>query len=410
MNSRLFLPVVGVVALSGLSVALAPRLDAQAPNVLASQTDARAALKRAEADLKLAGKRAAELEKEAEDASLAAVKAANESAALAARIQQAEAGITAAEARLALIQDSQAALDLDLAERREPLMRLTGALQRLARRPLALSALKPGTLTETVYVRAMLATAVPEVERRTQGLRAELAESRRMAEAAQTALSDLKETEATLGTRRAELAAFAANQRSASRNAAVAARRETERAFALAEEARDLDGLVGELDRAGRLRQSLAALPGPILRPPRPGASQVMDEGARGKGSVAGAAPSDYRLPVAGGTVSGFGGSAADGLRSQGITLAPRAGAVVVSPGEGRIAFAGPYRGYGRIVIVEHDNGWTSLVTGLARSDVTVGQDVVGGTPLGVAPSRAPRITLELRHEGKPVNPLRFVG
>ena len=76
--------------------------------------------------------------------------------------------------------------------------------------------------------------------------------------------------------------------------------------------------------------------------------------------------PSPYLLPVAGRTVSGF-GAVEDVGTSNGITLAPRPGAQVVAPAAGRVAFAGPYRGYGRIVIIEHDGGWTSLVTGLAR-------------------------------------------
>ena len=94
---------------------------------------------------------------------------------------------------------------------------------------------------------------------------------------------------------------------------------------------------------------------------------------------------------------------------SSGLTFAPRPGAQVVAPAAGRVAFAGSYRGYGRIVIIAHANGWTSLVTGLARTDVTVGQQLVAGSPLGNAAQARPEITVELRRNGEPVNPLRFV-
>ena len=113
-------------------------------------------------------------------------------------------------------------------------------------------------------------------------------------------------------------------------------------------------------------------------------------------------------LPVSGRTLTGFGAPQASGL-SRGLTLAPIGGAQVVAPAAGRIAFAGPYRGYGSIVIVEHGSGWTSLVTGLARSDVTVGESVRIGAPLGVAAPTDPSVTVELRREGEPVNPLRHL-
>ena len=70
------------------------------------------------------------------------------------------------------------------------------------------------------------------------------------------------------------------------------------------------------------------------------------------------------------------------------------------------MAYAGPYRGFGQIVILEHTGGWTSLVTGLARSDVAVGEELLGGAPIGVAGPGRPTITLELRRGGQPVNPL----
>jgi len=107
--------------------------------------------------------------------------------------------------------------------------------------------------------------------------------------------------------------------------------------------------------------------------------------------------------------VTGFGARQGSST-STGLTLAPRPGAQVVAPAAGRVAFAGPYRGYGRIVIIEHPGGWTSLVTGLARTTVAVGETLVAGAPLGIAAQSNPQVTLELRSAGEPVNPLRFVG
>ena len=99
----------------------------------------------------------------------------------------------------------------------------------------------------------------------------------------------------------------------------------------------------------------------------------------------------------------------AGGARGEGLSLIPRAGAQVVAPGAGRVVFAGAYRGYGRIVIVEHANGWTSLVTGLGDLRARVGQDVVAGSPLGSAEARDPTVTVELRRGGEPVNPLVYI-
>ena len=61
---------------------------------------------------------------------------------------------------------------------------------------------------------------------------------------------------------------------------------------------------------------------------------------------------------------------------------------------------------FGRIVIIEHANGWTTLVTGLEILDVAVGQNVTAGSPLGLAPAQRGEVTLELRQGGEPVNPL----
>ena len=119
---------------------------------------------------------------------------------------------------------------------------------------------------------------------------------------------------------------------------------------------------------------------------------------------------SGYLLPVAGRLVSGFGAQQPGGALVRGIALSTRGGALLVAPAPGRVAFAGPYRGYGNIVIIEHAGGWTSLVTGIARVDTSVGAQLLGGSPLGIAGPGQPIVTIELRRDGVPVNPLEFVG
>jgi septal ring factor EnvC (AmiA/AmiB activator) len=221
----------------------------------------------------------------------------------------------------------------------------------------------------------------------------------------QASLSALREQQSELDRRRQSLAALETRQRLALRTASGGADSEAERALALAEQARDLDALTGELSRAGALRTQLMQLPGPVLRPADPGAAQGLVDDAAPAAPVSAAAPA-FILPVQGRLIAGFGGMVPGMPASRGIMLGASGGAQAIAPGAGRIAFAGPYRGYGTIVIIDHGNGWTSLVTGLAQLDVRVGQDVLAGSPIGAAGPVRPVISLEIRHQGQPVNPL----
>ena len=401
---------VGFTVLSGpitAQTALGSGLDSR----FANAPEAQRALERAERRAAQAQQRAASFDARAASASQASAKAQAEAAALAARVQQAEARIGVAEAELALVQSERRALDLRLAEQREPIVRLTGALQMLVRRPLSLSVLAPGSLRDTVYLGAVLDSTVPLVREGTAELRAELDRSLALQNEARTALAERRRAERGLAERRSELIAMAQRERLAARRARGAADREELRALALGEQARDLDGLVERLDEIGTLRDRLAALPGPILRPADPGArSSPAIEDAPSPTPSATAPPSDYRLPTDGRLTAAFGSVSADGARATGLSLVPRPGAQVVAPGTGRVVFAGPYRGFGRIVIIQHPNDWTSLVTGLGDLVTRVGQDVVAGSPLGLADMDDPTVTLELRRGGDPVNPLDHIG
>lgn len=408
MRHTSVLPLVAAALAFGAVVAVSGA-GAQRATALEGPAETRAALRSALAARRAAEARSTKLEREADGALDAVERTAREAAAVAARIQQAEAGVAAAEARIALTARERAVLREELGREQQPVMHLTAALQQFSRRPVALSVLRAGSVEDVVHLRALLDSAIPQIRARTAGLRAQLARSRELHEDSLAATKFLRGEETRLAERRRELAALEARQREASREARGLAAREAERALALAEEARDLDALVTELDRAGVLRTRLAALPGPLLRPARPEDARATPSSLPAPAASATAPPAPYLLPVDGRMVTGFGAGQGSSA-STGLTLAPRPGAQVVAPAAGRVAFAGPYRGYGRIVIIEHAGGWTSLVTGLARTDVAVGETLLGGAPLGIAAQANPAVSLELRSGGEPVNPLRFVG
>lgn len=409
MNVRLVLRLLPVAAMAGLALGLGAAIaqDRQQAPIYETVGETQRALAEAQVQGDVARRRAEALEATAKTAAATADRTADAIAALAARIQQSEADIAANAARVALIERQQAQMRAQLAARQRPLVQLTAALQRLSRRPPVLALLRPGSLSEAVYLRAVLETMLPEIARRTAGVRAEIARGRQLQLRVEQANARLRDGEVQLNQRRRDLASLEVRQRLTSHEASGVADREAERALALAEQARDLSGLIAELDKAGSLRGQLAALPGPVLRPAQPQAAQVA--ALNPPPPPMNSAPARYLLPVAGRVIAGFGEMQPGRPRSRGVSVAARGFAQVVAPGAGRIVFAGPYRGYGNIVIIEHGGGWTSLVTGLAQLDARIGQQLVAGSPLGQVGAGRPVLTVELRHAGEPVNPLDFL-
>jgi septal ring factor EnvC (AmiA/AmiB activator) len=390
--------------LAGAGLLAQDRLD-PALRVSGDPDQARAALDRAVREGKRAQYRAEQLEEDARRATERAERTASEAAAVAARVQETEARIQAREAQLRLMGQQRLRLDARLAKRQEPVIRLSAALQRLSRRPPILGLLRPGSVRDAVYLRALLDTLIPQVEAQTAALREELAKVRDLAEQQAVAAASLKREQGRLLERQRRLAAIETQQRLDSRRVAGIASRENERALALAERARDLEDLVKVVGQQGRLRAQLSALPGPVLRPLRPQDSRVA-------ATIAAPSPrglESYILPVVGQLVTGFAEPTQAGRPSNGIVLAARGGAQVVAPANGQVAFAGPYRGFGRIVIIEHAGDWTTLVTGLARLDVEAGERLVAGSPLGVVEPASGQVRLELRRGGEPVNPLLYM-
>lgn len=364
------------------SMADAQQLREQQTRLKAAKTASNAAQARAQA-----------LEAAAANERDQALQARAQEAAAAERIKAAEADIIAAEARIAIVDRLLAAQRSQVAERQGPVVRLIAALQSMARRPAVLGLIQPGSTEDMVHVRAVLGTTMPVVERRTAEVRAELARVQQLRANAGTAVRALRESRARLEDERIGLVRLEAEHRARSQELGRSALVESDRALALGERAREIVDQMESQGEADQIQGELLALPGPLPRPDAEAAPAAAKHVAA------------YRLPVTGQLVTGLGELSTTGVRARGLTLATVPNARAIAPAAGRIVYAGPFRGYRGVIIIDHGNGWTSLVAGLGGLAVRVGDRVSQGQLVGRAPGGGdPRITIELRRRGQPMD------
>lgn len=405
------LVIAAFAAIAGGALALA-QSDVFDPAAIAARE--RQQLLTAKAQSAAALRRSAVLEAQASAARDEADRLKKRSAALAARIQSAEADIDAAEARVALVSRRLADQQTRLAEQQQPLLALTASLQQLSRRPPVSVLAQPGSLRDMVHARAVLDAVMPVIQERTAGVRQELARLRTTQQQQRVALQALSASKAQLAERRDALTRLENEGRLRSRDLMSSAQLEADRALGLGEKARDIVDLMDALEADAAVRGELADLSGPLPRPADPAdpasaapqAAPVAPAASRDADLGAGA----YRLPVVGRIVAGLGEVNDSGVRSRGITVATQPGGQVVAPAAGRVSFAGDYRGYGKIVIIDHGGGWTSLITGMIALSVSVGDTLDAGAPVGRAGSDDSRITVELRRAGRPVDLVAMLG
>lgn len=352
--------------------------------------------------------RSTRLEAQAAAASSEADRLKKRSAALAARIQSAEADISAGEARVALVSRRLADQRARLAQQQQPLLELAASLQQLSRQPPVSVLAQPGSLTDMVHARAVIDAAMPVIERRTAGARSELAKLQTVRQQQAVALKALSASKTQLARRRDALTRLENEGRLRSRELMSSAQLEADRALGLGEKARDIVDLMDSLEADGAVRAELAQLAGPLPRPRNPEGN--ITNTAAPAAAEAELTQGAYRLPVVGRIVAGLGEVNESGVRSRGVTIAARAGGQVVAPAPGRVSFAGDYRGYGKIVIIDHGGGWISLLTGMIALSVGVGDTLDAGAPVGRAGSDDSRITVELRRGGRPVDIVAMIG
>lgn len=344
----------------------------------------------------LAERRSELLRQEASNAESTADRLVAQRALLSAEIDAAEAQIEAATGRVAIIARRQQVQRAQLGIESEPVLRLNAALQQMTGRPAVLMMMQPGQREDYVHVRAVMATVQPQIIRRTSALRQHIAEQSELRAQEYRALKSLGDARSRLKSAQTALAALQGDARgkagALSANAAIA----FEQAIAQGERARDIVGRMDIQRLSAEKASELAALDGPMLRP--------------GRATKAAAAGNAYILPARGKLLSGFHELNATGYRERGVRIALANDLRVVAPAAGTVSFAGRYRSYGQIVIIEHGNGWNSLMTNLGSTQVKKGQGVKQGAVLGLAKSDAPEIGIELRKNGRVMDIATILG
>ena len=117
--------------------------------------------------------------------------------------------------------------------------------------------------------------------------------------------------------------------------------------------------------------------------------------------------------PVSGRLVAAFGDKSALGLISDGWSIRTRGAALVTAPADGIVKFADSFKGYSRVLILSHKNGYNSVMAGLSETNVILGQEVLAGEPVGRMPDgdkngNRPEMYLEVRRGKGAVDPARL--
>ena len=359
----------------------------------------------------------------------------------ASRARHHEADMSDIERQLAVLAADEEAKLRDLKQRRKELGGTLAALQRIALRPQAALLVTPADPNDIVRSGLLLRTAVPRIERRAHELRQQvealtkvrtrIAARRQDLDAAGEALSQERFRLTSLTDRKSSLL----QQTRESRDAALA------RIEQMTQEAQSLEELLAKLaaerierhrvalerERQARERAEQLARATPT---PRPGqATPQSPEPSTAPNALAGAPPGTPSIkaarggltpPAAGSIVIAYDARNDFGGKSHGITYQTRPGSLVVAPWDGQIAFAGPFRTFGRILIIDHGEGYHSLLAGMGRIDAPVGQWLLAGEPVGITggengatadkTTTQSRLYVELRRDGQPINPLPWLA
>ena len=418
MNLR-FTTVVAAALLIG-----APAAFAAEDNAVAIIRDARQAeLDAVTRDIDLTRERQAELKREIDDLEKDRLTL-NQSLIDASReVQKLEGGIDRSERRWAALLISEDKLRLSLAGRRAVLSEVLAALQRMGHRPPPAILVRAEDALASVRSAILLGAVVPELRGVADALAADLRQLVSLRTAQERERDRLRADATALIEGRARIALLLEEKRRRRAASLEALTNEERRAAALAEQATSLRDLIARMESE---IASAAAASAEAQRAAAVVRGQGRGRPARSLGSADRLAPTiafaDAKgllpLPVNGRLTQTFGREDDLGARSEGNTIATRPSAQVSSPTDGWVVYAGPFRSYGQLLIINAGDGYHVLLAGMERIDVQLGQFVLAGEPVAAMASQRlasigaadvgasrPVLYIEFRKDGTSIDP-----
>ena len=340
----------------------------------------------------------------------AAVKARDEISArlvdITGKIQSSEAAIAASQDDLDKLASEQVTIEASLGEKQEVLSQLLAGLQRLDQDPPPALVVEPGDVLSALRGAMVFGAVVPDLRDQAAALSAGLARLDQLKAGIANRRGELRQQISALATERADLANLIDEKKQMVDTGNTELGAERKRAMDLASKATSLKQLMADLARAradAEAQRARQAAADQALRKQRQAALErprLAFADARGKLS----------LPATGQILKRFGDDDGLGGTLQGTVVATAQHAQIVAPSDGRIEFAGPFRSYGQVVILNPGGGYHILLAGMGHITTQTGEFLRAGEPVGEMGNGPSSVTLlgDVMRDQRPVLYIEF--
>jgi septal ring factor EnvC (AmiA/AmiB activator) len=340
---------------------------------------------------------------------------------IAARVRGVESRIGDAEARLRPLDARELEIRSSLDLRRSEIVEVLAALQRAGRRAPPALLVRPEDALQSLRTAMLLGAVVPEMRAQADRLVADLSELIGLRKTIAAERDQLAVDRDGLKTDQVQLASLVEERQRKQSAVEKDLEAESARALALARQADDLQSLIGKMEqdlKSAAKAAATASLQGsPGRLDGKPDLKTLRDPARLSPAIAFASARGLFALPVNGVKIREFGGSDGAGGIQKGISLATRPGAQVTTPCDGWVVYAGPFRSYGQLLILNAGGGYHVLIAGMERISVNIGQFVLTGEPVATmgttsqvasilaANASQPVLYIEFRKDGTPIDP-----
>jgi len=341
---------------------------------------------------------------------------------IAARVRGIETRMGEAEARLRPLDAREIEIRGSLDSRRSEIAEVLSALQRAGRRAPPALLVRPEDALKSLRTAMLLGSVVPEMRARAEKLVGDLSELVNLRKAIATERDQLALDRDKIREDQIRLASLVDERQKKQSAAEKDMEAEAARAVTLSRQADSLQGLIAKMEqdvKSAAKAAATASLQGTpaALSNGKPNLGALKDPGRLSPAMAFASAKGLLALPVNGVKIREFGGSDGVGGVEKGISLASRAGAQVTTPCDGWVVYAGPFRSYGQLLILNAGGGYHVLIAGMERISVSIGQFVLTGEPVATMGSTSqiasvlatnatqPVLYIEFRKDGTPIDP-----